>query len=241
MSCAQSPTLGLSSALIQVLAIMSWRTSTATAAANPKPARILLRPELASSSSSSSIFRVVTCAVGNDVPNGWVGAWSWTVAFGRVGAPPPGRSALVAEDVARRIVGAGAPVGAPTGRSGIVGAGDVGTGGAPGTGGRTGGAIGMVAEGTAGGASAAFKVTRTVSFLRGTLDVCLVRGTLDVCLVRGTLDVCLDGTGGWFSFSGMRVRDVEWLTRGVRQVPQPLSNLQHRNSLLFFDDLWCAP
>jgi hypothetical protein len=31
-----------------------------------------------------------------------------------------------------------------------------------------------VAEGTAGGASAAFKVTRTVSFLSGTLDVCLV-------------------------------------------------------------------
>jgi hypothetical protein len=43
-----------------------------------------------------------------------------------------------------------------------------------------------VAEGTAGGASAAFNVTRTVSFL------------------SGTLDVCLDGAGGWFSFSLMR-------------------------------------
>ena len=193
MSRSQSPALLVSepfgsSILIQVLAIMSWKPSTARAAANPTPARILLRPGLrSSSSSSSSTLSEVTCAVGNDVPKGWVGAWSWTVALGRVGAPPPGRRALVAEDEARRIVGAGAAVGAPTGRNGIVGAGDVGTGGAPGTGGRTGGAIGTVADGTAGGASAAFKVTRTVSFLRGTLDV---------CLVSGTLDVCLDGTGG---------------------------------------------
>jgi len=71
--------------------------------------------------------------------------------------------------------------------------GAVGVGGAPGTGGRAGGAIGMVADGTAGGASAAFKVTRTVSFL------------------RGTLDVCLDGMGGWFSFSVMRVRNFDAL------------------------------
>ncbi len=64
----------------------------------------------------------------------------------------------------------------------------VGVGGAPGTGGRVGGAIGTVADGTAGGASAAFKVTRTVSFL------------------RGTLEVCLDGNCGWFSFSLMSGR-----------------------------------
>jgi len=83
------------------------------------------------------------------------------------------------------MVGAGAagPAG-PAVRSAMVGAGAVGRGGTigdtvgvggapPGTGGRTGGAIGTVALGTAGGASAAFKVTRTVSFLRGTLDVCL--------------------------------------------------------------------
>jgi len=63
----------------------------------------------------------------------------------------------------------------------------VGVGGAPGTGGRTGAVVnGTVADGTAGGESAAFKVTRTVSFF------------------RGTLDVCLDGAGGWFSFSLMR-------------------------------------
>jgi hypothetical protein len=76
------------------------------------------------------------------------------------------------------MVGAGDKEGEPTERSGIVGLGAVGVGGAPGTGGRAGGAIGTVEDGTAGGASAAFKVTRTVSFL------------------RGTLDVCLDGTGG---------------------------------------------
>ena len=109
----------------------------------------------------------------------------------------------MADEVARRIVGAGEAMGAPAARSGMVGAGAVGTGGAPppgtggrrgevpppGTGGRTGGVIGTVADGTAGGASAAFKVTRTVSFL------------------SGTLDVCFDGTGGWLSFSDMRVRD----------------------------------
>lgn len=86
-------------------------------------------------------------------------------------------------------------VGAPAVRRGMVGAGEggrgappgtVAVGGPPGIGGLTGGAIGTVADGTAGGASAAFKVTRTVSFL------------------RGTLDVCLDGAGGWFSFSLMR-------------------------------------
>ena len=61
-----------------------------------------------------------------------------------------------------------------------------------GTGGLTGGAIGTVAEGTAGGASAAFNVTRTVSFLSGTLEV---------CLLKGTLEVCFEGLGDWFSFS----------------------------------------
>ena len=96
------------------------------------------------------------------------------------GAPPAGLIIPVGVADARRIVGAGAIVGAPAARRGTVGAGAdgrgsplVGVGGAPGTGGRTGGAICTVADGTDGGASAAFKVTRTVSFLRGTLDVCL--------------------------------------------------------------------
>jgi hypothetical protein len=139
------------------------------------------------------------------------------VAFGRamVGVAA-GKGA-----VARRMVGAGAAIvgagapagrmatvgagvgddGAPTGRSGTVGAGaggrggppaTVGAGGAIGTGGRTGGAIGTVAEGTDGGAPAGFKVTRTVSFF------------------RGTLDVCLDGAGGWISFSLMRSMGLKW-------------------------------
>ena len=103
-------------------------------------------------------------------------------SFGIGGAP----------DAARRIVGAGDMAGAPAVRRGMVGAGGrgappaVGVGGAVGTGGLTGGAMGTVADGTAGGASAAFKVIRTVSFF------------------RGTLDVCLDGAGGWFSLSLMR-------------------------------------
>ena len=211
-SCDQSPTRGLSSTSIQVLASISWKVSTARAAAKPTPARIFTTPSLASSSSSSSTLRVaVWDAVGNEVPSGWVGGWSWTVALGRVGLPPGRLGApaglrapvpIGAAEVARRMVGAGeAAVGAPAVRRGIVGAGAdgrgaieaaVGVGGAPpGTGGRTGGAIGTVADGTAGGASAALRVTRTVSFF------------------RGTLDVCLDGSGGWFSFSLMRARGFD--------------------------------
>ncbi|RYD24268.1 MAG: hypothetical protein EOP88_00820 [Verrucomicrobiaceae bacterium] len=137
-----------------------------------------------------------------------------------VGAPAglPGAAGAPAE--ARRMVGAGAAaVGAPAVRRGMVGAGaggrgappTVGAGGAVGTGGLTGGAIGTVAEGTAGGASAALSVTRTVSFL------------------SGTLDVCLDGAGGWFSFSLMRWGFVS-LGNRVRQLAPPLSNPQLRFS-----------
>ena len=80
-----------------------------------------------------------------------------------VGKPPGGLMAPVgAAEVAKRIVGAGAMVGAPAVRSGMVGAGAVGrggppvaVGGPPGSGGLTGGAIGTVADGLAGGASAA--------------------------------------------------------------------------------------
>ena len=146
-----------------------------------------------------------------------------------------------AAEVASLMVGAGAPaVGAPAGRSGIVGAGAPGAvgapavrrgmvgagaggrgaaegavavGGPPGIGGRTGGASGTVAEGTAGGASAAFRVTRTVSFF------------------RGTLDVCLDGLGDWFSLSLMRAGfSVELLTGRVRRFAAGLSNPQRGKS-----------
>jgi hypothetical protein len=95
------------------------------------------------------------------------------------------------EDVASLTVGV-AP-GAPpiAGRSAIVGAGAGGRGAPPaigalggtggaiatdGVGGRTGGALGTVATGDAGGASAALRVTRTVSFFKGTLDVCFDGG-----------------------------------------------------------------
>jgi len=213
-SCIQSPGLLLSFAPIQALAVVSWKASTASAAANPTPERILASPSPSSSSSSSSACADVWDGEENEVPSGAVGVWSCTVAFGRAivgGAPaPPGLMAPVGAEVANRIVGAGDMAGAPAVRRGIVGAGaggrggpPVGVGGAPpGTGGLTGGAMGTVADGTDGGASAAFKVTRTVSFLRGTLDVCLLRGMLPVCLLRGMLPVCLDG--GWLSFSLMR-------------------------------------
>jgi hypothetical protein len=148
--------------------------------------RMLTMPSFSPSSSSSFAASVPTCDGGNELPSGWVGGCNWTVALGSamVGAPAArGRPGEVgAAVVARRMVGAGAPAGggAPAVRSGIVGAGGrggppgtVAVGGPPGMGGLTGGVIGTVDDGTAGGASAAFKVTRTVSFLRGTLDVCL--------------------------------------------------------------------
>jgi hypothetical protein len=92
------------------------------------------------------------------------------------------------------IVGAGAPVVTvpPLALfSGIVGAGAGLAVGGLGTEG-AGGAVGepplssSEAGGGAIGASAAFSVTRTVSFLSGTLEVCF----------EGTLDVCLEGVGG---------------------------------------------
>ena len=61
----------------------------------------------------------------------------------------------------------------------------MGVGALGGTGGPAGGAIGTVADG---GASPTLRVTRTVSFF------------------RGTLDVCEDGDGGRFSFSLMRLQ-----------------------------------
>lgn len=215
---------------------MSCNTRTTRAAANPTPERMLSSPSCGSVSSSSSTLNDGIEA-DEVTPSGAVGGWSFTVAFGSVGAPPGGLSGTVGvagfigPDGARRIVGAGAvdapagrsgivgagvvfapagrsgivgagaldapagrsgivgagAVGAPVGRSGIVGAGPGGRGAPPGTGGRFGGASGTVEDGTA-GASAAFKVTRTVSFF------------------SGTLDVCLDGVGGWFSFSLMRAK-----------------------------------
>jgi len=133
-------------------------------------------------------------ALGNPI----VGA---PAVFGRPGlagsAPGAGEPGLAgaAGLPASRTVGAGLPAGGgPAARTGIAGAGigrpgTVGAvmiGGPPGIGGLTGGAMGTVAEGTEGGASAAFRVTRTVSFF------------------KGTLDVCLEGAGGRFSLSLMR-------------------------------------
>lgn len=128
-------------------------------------------------------------------------------APGAVGAPG-GRSGAVGAPEARRgIVGAGAGA-----RGGPPTVGAVGGGGGPprvAVGGRTTGAapgevgVGAATTGAggpaAGGASAAFKVTRTVSFF------------------RGTLDVCLDGAG-WFSFSLMRAGQwgLEGPTKTIR-------------------------
>lgn len=104
-----------------------------------------------------------------------------------VGAPAVGGDA-----VRRGMVGAGTgalgAVGAPEGGSVAVGGlGTVGAGGATGgVGGLTVGAglVGRLAEGTAGGASAALRVTRTVSFFRGTLEVCFEGVLFSFSLMR---------------------------------------------------------
>ncbi|MEP4049413.1 MAG: hypothetical protein ABJN80_11250, partial [Luteolibacter sp.] len=63
------------------------------------------------------------------------------------------------------------------------------TGGVGGLAGTVGGLAGAVggrfADGTAGGASAALSVTRTVSFFKGTLEVCLDGGLFSFSLILG--------------------------------------------------------
>lgn len=131
---------------------------------------------------------------GPEVRSGIVGAGA-----GLVPGAPAVRSGIVG-------AGAGLAVGAPAARRGMVGAG-AGTVAVGGMGGRTGGASGTVADGMAGGASAAFKVTRTVSFL------------------RGTLEVCLDGLGDGLSFSLM-LAGFLLLATPVRRLGSRVSNTQ---------------
>jgi hypothetical protein len=115
------------------------------------------------------------------------------------------------------------------------------------TGGLTGGAIGMAEDGTAGGESAAFNVTRTVSFLSGTLEVCLDGGGVAVAIgvadmgatsvtsealnvtrmvsfLRGTLDVCFDGggSGGWFSLMRSQVFIFNRASKKISKSPVKL-------------------
>ena len=61
------------------------------------------------------------------------------------------------------------------------------------------------AFGDAGGASAAFRVTRTVSFIKGTLDVFFDSGIFELCLVIGIREDAVDGASSRLSFSLMRV------------------------------------
>ena len=64
---------------------------------------------------------------------------------------------------------------------------------------------GISAEGVAGGASAAFRVTRTVSFIKGTLEVFFDSGIFELCLVIGIREDAVDGASSRLSFSLMRV------------------------------------
>lgn len=112
------------------------------------------------------------------------------VLSGIVGAGAGILAALGAEGVggleAEGGVGAVGGLGAADGAVGAPAA--VGGLGGPATGGFTGavgGFGGRLADGTAGGASAALSVTRTVSFLRGTLEVCFDGGLFSLSLMLG--------------------------------------------------------
>lgn len=142
-----------------------------------------------------------TVAFGSDTVDAPPGRGAFAVLSAIVGAP------IGAFVVASLMVGA-PTVGAPAVRKGMVGAGTgtlgavgapeggrvaVGGFGAVGMGGATGGVgglivgagfVGSAAEGTAGGASAAFRVTRTVSFFSGTLDVCFEGVLFSFSLMR---------------------------------------------------------
>jgi len=80
-------------------------------------------------------------------------------------------------------------------------------GGAGGAAGAPGGMLtaGISAEGVAGEASAAFKVTRTVSFIKGTLEVFFDSGIFEVCFEIGIRVDAVDGASSRLSFSLMRV------------------------------------
>lgn len=156
------------------------------------------------------------------------GRGAFAVFSAMVGAP------IGAFVVASLIVGAPA-VGAPAVRRGMVGAGigdlgavgvragdwvavgAIGAGGACGVGGLIVGAgvVGSVADGTAGGESAAFRVTLTVSFF------------------SGTLDVCFDGV--LFSFSLMRVGF--FASRKIKSISLP--RVKHASRVLYQrQDFW---
>lgn len=137
----------------------------------------------------SGAFAVFSAMVG--APTG-----ALVVASLMVGAPVAGG----APAVLRGIVGAGAgalgAVGAPAGLVAEGGVGAVGAPaavgglGGPATGaeggfGAVGGLAGRLADGTAGGASAALSVTLTVSFFKGTLEVCLDGGLFSFSLILG--------------------------------------------------------
>lgn len=101
-------------------------------------------------------------------------------ALGAVGEPAAG---LVAEGGAGAVGGLGAEGGFGT-PAGVGGLGGPATG-ADGGLGAVGGLAGRLADGTAGGASAALSVTLTVSFFNGTLEVCLDGGLFSFSLILG--------------------------------------------------------
>lgn len=223
---------------------MLWITTTAAAPTKPRIDRMFETVVAPPLSSSSSAVRMVAAWVseGPEVPSGWVGGWSCTVALGRETVWPPGApsgavlSATVGAPgpgaVLRRIVGAGAgALGAPAGRRAIVGAGAgaVGRGAPPTVGAATLGAGGADmplgiggfgaggAPGAAGGASDALRVTRTVSFLSGMVEVCLEAGIDEVARGAGIDEV---DRGGGISFSLIARRF--WIARlGKATSPPP--------------------
>ena len=73
MICDQDPGCGLSCALIQTLAVISWSASTTKAATKPTIDKMFPRPSPASSSSSSPEKEAMVEGADIEVPSGVVG------------------------------------------------------------------------------------------------------------------------------------------------------------------------
>lgn len=141
---------------------------------------------------------MVGAPIGPAVLSGMVGAG----CFGDVGAPVRGADAVRGLGAPGAVGLTGAGVDGDSGGFGAVGAAEGAAGAcAVGTTGTMGGLVGAagvsftgaselgvpgnVAEGTAGGASEALRVTRTVSFFKGMLEVFLEAGWFSFSLMRG--------------------------------------------------------
>jgi hypothetical protein len=139
-----------------------------------------------------------------------LGAGGDATVGGATGAGTPGATGRMAVAVATG--GGSGRVAPPVPAGGASGLGTVGAGGATATGGRTGGGTAATPEESPG---VAFRVMRTVSLFRGTVDV-LVSGT-------GSVEVLV--SGAWFGSLMLRFfqNSLPLATLLIARKPKPMS------------------